>query len=127
MMPPDAPRLTIVVPVKNEAGNIAPLVAEIEQACAGLPFEVIYVDDGSTDSTPAALETARAGRPWLRVLRHQASAGQSAAVRRTRPEARSTGLSISRRNSDGSTRRTCSGAAPVRMAPVQPGSPSGRS
>lgn len=81
MMSPDAPRLTIVVPVKNEAGNIAPLVAEIEQACAGLPFEVVYVDDGSTDSTPATLEAARAGRPWLRVLRHEASAGQSAAVR----------------------------------------------
>ncbi|MCJ2026151.1 glycosyltransferase family 2 protein [Methylobacterium sp. J-067] len=81
MMSPDAPHLTVVVPVKNEAGNIAPLVAEIEQACAGLPFEVIYVDDGSTDATPAALEAARAGRPWLRVLRHQASAGQSAAVR----------------------------------------------
>ena len=81
MMSPDAPRLTVVVPVKNEAGNIAPLVAEIEQACAGLPFEVIYVDDGSTDSTPAALAAARAGRPWLRVLRHEASAGQSAAVR----------------------------------------------
>ncbi len=46
MTPPDAPRLTIVVPVKNEAGNIAPLVAEIERACASLPFEVVYIDDG---------------------------------------------------------------------------------
>lgn len=81
MTPSDAPRLTVVVPVKNEAGNVGPLVAEIEQACAGLPFEVIYVDDGSTDSTLAALDAARAGRPWLRVLRHGASAGQSAAVR----------------------------------------------
>jgi len=81
MTPSDAPRLSIVVPVKNEAGNIAPLVAEIERACAGLPFELLYVDDGSTDATPAALEAARSGRPWLRVLRHGASAGQSAAVR----------------------------------------------
>ncbi|MFD0933964.1 glycosyltransferase, partial [Methylobacterium trifolii] len=63
-------RLSVVVPVKNEAGNIAALVAEIERACASLsPFEVIYVDDGSTDATPAALDAARAGRPWLRVLR----------------------------------------------------------
>ena len=38
---PDALRLSVVVPVKNEAGNIAPLVAEIEAACAGLPFELI--------------------------------------------------------------------------------------
>ncbi|KAB1078071.1 glycosyltransferase family 2 protein [Methylobacterium soli] len=75
-------RLTVVVPVRNEAGNIESLVTEIGRACAALaPFEVIYVDDGSTDATPAALEAARAGRPWLRVLRHARSAGQSAAVR----------------------------------------------
>ena len=77
----EPPRLSVVVPVKNEAGNIAALVAEIERACAGLPFELIYVDDGSTDATPAALAAARAGRPWLRVLRHDRGAGQSAAVR----------------------------------------------
>ncbi|MEA1834688.1 glycosyltransferase family 2 protein [Methylobacterium durans] len=80
--PSPEPRLTVVVPVRNEAGNIASLVAEIEAACAGLaPFEVIYVDDGSTDATPERLAEARAARPWLRVLRHAASAGQSAAVR----------------------------------------------
>ena len=77
----EAPHVSVVVPVKNEAGNIAGLVAEIEVACAGQPFELIYVDDGSTDATPAALDGARAGRPWLRVLRHDRSAGQSAAVR----------------------------------------------
>ena len=81
MTQPDSLRLSVVVPVKNEAGNIAPLVAEIERACADLPFEVIYVDDGSSDATPAILDEVRATRPWLRVLRHGASAGQSAAVR----------------------------------------------
>ncbi|MDR7038997.1 MULTISPECIES: glycosyltransferase family 2 protein [Methylobacterium] len=82
MSPSPDPRLTVVVPVRNEAGNIASLVAEIEAACAGLtPFEVIYVDDGSTDATPERLAEARAARPWLRVLQHAASAGQSAAVR----------------------------------------------
>ena len=46
------PRVSVVVPVKNEALNILPLVEEIERACAPLgPFEVIYVDDGSTDAT----------------------------------------------------------------------------
>ncbi|HEV7440892.1 MAG TPA: glycosyltransferase family 2 protein, partial [Methylobacterium sp.] len=75
-------RLTVVVPVRNEAGNIESLVTEIGRACADLaPFEVIYVDDGSTDATPAVLDAARAGRPWLRVLRHARSGGQSAAVR----------------------------------------------
>ena len=79
---PDAPRLSVVVPVKNEAGNIASLVTEIGQACAGIaPFEVIYVDDGSTDATPEALRTAQAHHPWLRVVRHERSGGQSGAVR----------------------------------------------
>ncbi|HEX8663360.1 MAG TPA: glycosyltransferase family 2 protein [Beijerinckiaceae bacterium] len=79
---PETPRLTVVVPVRNEAGNVAPLVAEIERACAPLaPFEAVYVDDGSTDGTAAALEEARRTRPWLRVVRHEASCGQSAAVR----------------------------------------------
>jgi len=77
----EAPRLSIVVPMRNEVGNAAPLVAEIEAACAGLAFELICVDDGSTDGTPAALAAARAGRPWLRVLRHTTGGGQSAAVR----------------------------------------------
>lgn len=75
-------RLSVVVPVRNEAGNIPALVAELERACAPLgPFEVIYVDDGSTDATPTVLAEARRDRPWLRVLRHGRSAGQSAAVR----------------------------------------------
>jgi glycosyltransferase involved in cell wall biosynthesis len=79
---PDRPRLSIVVPVKNEALNIAALLQEIEQACAPVtPFEVIYVDDGSTDSTGAELARARTGRAWLRVMKHETSCGQSAAVR----------------------------------------------
>ena len=74
-------RLSVVVPMRNEAGNVAPLVAEIEAACAGLAFELICVDDGSTDATPTALAAARVGRPWFRVLRHTRGGGQSAAVR----------------------------------------------
>jgi glycosyltransferase involved in cell wall biosynthesis len=70
------------VPVRNEAPNIAPLVEEVERACAALaPFEIIYVDDGSTDGTPGQLAALKATRPWLRVLRHAQSCGQSAAVR----------------------------------------------
>jgi len=76
-----APRVSVVVPVKNEAPNVLPLLEEIARACAAMPFETIYVDDGSTDATVAELEKARATRPWLRILRHQSSCGQSAAVR----------------------------------------------
>jgi dolichol-phosphate mannosyltransferase len=76
------PRLSIVVPVRNEQGNIAPLVRDIEAACADIGvFELIYVDDGSSDGTAAALAELAARRPWLRIVRHAQSSGQSAAVR----------------------------------------------
>ncbi len=75
-------RISIVVPVRNEAGNIAPLLAEIVTACRPLgAFEVIYVDDGSTDATSRELARLAMQTPELRVLRHKASCGQSAAVR----------------------------------------------
>ena len=48
---PNAPAVSVIVPVRNEAENIAPLVAEIAAALAGRSFEVIYVNDGSTDGT----------------------------------------------------------------------------
>jgi glycosyltransferase involved in cell wall biosynthesis len=80
--PNQEPRVSVVVPVKNEAGNIAPLIAEIEAACAALgPFEIIYVNDGSTDETPRVLADLAKAKPHLRVLEHAASCGQSAAVR----------------------------------------------
>jgi dolichol-phosphate mannosyltransferase len=76
-----APTVSVVVPVRNEAGNIAPLVAEIEQAFAGTSFEIVYVNDGSSDGTEAELLSLRASRPWLRQIRHASSCGQSSAVR----------------------------------------------
>jgi glycosyltransferase involved in cell wall biosynthesis len=77
-----APRLSVVVPVKNEAGNIASLIAEIETACRPLGvFEVIYVNDGSTDATPREIMELKGSRPWLRCVSHAQSCGQSAAVR----------------------------------------------
>jgi len=75
------PAVSVVVPVRNEGGNIAPLVAEIEAALAGRSFEIVYVDDGSTDTTGAELLALMAGRPHLRQIRHATSCGQSAAIR----------------------------------------------
>lgn len=75
-----APLVSVVIPVRNEAPNVAPLVAEIEAALAGVAHEIVYVDDGSTDGTSRALaEIAADGTP-LRRLRHRASCGQSAAI-----------------------------------------------
>ena len=76
-----APAVSIVVPVRNEAGNITPLVTEIAAALGGhRGFEVIYVNDGSTDGTESELIDLMASRPWLRQMRHMTSCGQSAAV-----------------------------------------------
>jgi glycosyltransferase involved in cell wall biosynthesis len=78
----DAPVISVVVPAKNEEKNIAPLVEEMERVLATLgPFEIIYVDDGSTDGTGAELARLGATRPWLRHVRHARSGGQSASVR----------------------------------------------
>ena len=76
------PAVAVVVPVRNEAGNIAPLVAEIAAALQGQwPFEVVYVNDGSTDGTEAELSRLMALHPFLRRVRHKQSCGQSSAVR----------------------------------------------
>ncbi|MFM8333288.1 MAG: glycosyltransferase family 2 protein [Candidatus Methylumidiphilus sp.] len=73
--------LSVVVPVRNEAENLKPLLAEIVQAVEGLgDCEIIYVDDGSNDGTLAQLSALRQTCPRLRVLRHRTGRGQSAAL-----------------------------------------------
>jgi dolichol-phosphate mannosyltransferase len=86
-MSPDLPSdsavaVTIVVPVRNEAENIAPLIEEIASALDGRwAYEIIYVNDGSTDATAERLAAVMKQRGNLRQLRHAVSTGQSAAVR----------------------------------------------
>ncbi|MCG2626406.1 glycosyltransferase family 2 protein [Bradyrhizobium sp. WYCCWR 13023] len=76
------PSVSIVVPVRNEADNIAPLIEEITAALDGRwAYEIIYVNDGSTDATGDRLAAMMKQRGNLRQLRHAKSAGQSAAVR----------------------------------------------
>ena len=75
------PELSVVVPVHNEAENIRPLIDETVRALDGVAaFEIVYVDDCSSDATPEALAAARQSAPMLRVLRHAQPMGQSAAV-----------------------------------------------
>jgi dolichol-phosphate mannosyltransferase len=75
------PRISVVIPMRNEEGNIAPLVAEIANALGDEPHEILAVNDGSTDETATVLMNLRGTYPQLRVLHHAESRGQSAAIR----------------------------------------------
>ncbi|MCE3001127.1 MAG: glycosyltransferase family 2 protein [Xanthomonadaceae bacterium] len=76
------PELSVVVPAFNEEDNVVALATEIAGALRGrVDFEMLFVDDHSTDGTLAALRAARADLPELRVLHHSARSGQSTAVR----------------------------------------------
>ena len=81
---PARPRLSVVVPVFNEEENIRPLVEEITAALgetpATQPYEIIYVNDGSTDNSLDELRKLQNEVPQLRVLSHAQSCGQSTAV-----------------------------------------------
>lgn len=76
------PLLAVIVPVLNEEDNVVPLIEEIvaalEAVCA---YEIIYINDGSTDGTAAKLAEMRARYANLRVVEHSARAGQSTALR----------------------------------------------
>jgi len=52
------PLLSIIVPTRDEAGNVAPLLAELEQAAPGIPTEIIFVDDSDNDATAQAVADA---------------------------------------------------------------------
>ena len=76
------PEVSVVVPVKDEVENAVPLLDEICAALRGRAlFEVLFIDDGSSDATVQALKAAKAHAPELRVLRHARNSGQSRAIR----------------------------------------------
>ncbi|MET0814613.1 MAG: glycosyltransferase family 2 protein [Pseudoxanthomonas sp.] len=76
------PRLSVVVPIFNERENIHGLVREIVAGMKGRPeFEIIYVDDHSSDDGAEVLASLKAKVPQLRVLRHARQSGQSTAIR----------------------------------------------
>ncbi|WP_421790474.1 glycosyltransferase family 2 protein [Hyphobacterium sp.] len=75
------PDISVVVPAHNEAGNVTNLAREIATALEGRNYEMIFVDDCSTDDTKAELIAAKAEFPTLRVLSHRQNAGQSRSLR----------------------------------------------
>ncbi|MEJ2209200.1 MAG: glycosyltransferase family 2 protein [Anaerolineae bacterium] len=77
------PQVSVFVPAHNEADNVEPLLARIEQGLAARDIrgEVILVDDGSTDGTAERAEALQAQYPWLRVLRHRRNFGLTEAMR----------------------------------------------
>ena len=77
----DGIAVSVVVPVKDEAGNVGPLAREITVALKAEPHEIIFVDDGSTDATAAELRALKTEIPALRVLRHARNLGQSRSIR----------------------------------------------
>ncbi len=78
--PAEAPFLSVVVPMHDEAANVRPTIGEIASTLAGMRFEIVAIDDGSRDETAVELEAAAKQCPELRVLRHRMQAGQSMAV-----------------------------------------------
>ncbi|TGY90497.1 glycosyltransferase [Marinicauda algicola] len=78
---PIAPRLSVVAPMHNEAGNAARLAGEIYAVLREIDHEIVCVNDASTDSTLSELQAARPEIPSLRIVSHRRNAGQSRAIR----------------------------------------------
>lgn len=76
----DAPLVSVVVPVHNEAPNLKPQIEAISAALTGIDHEIVYVDDGSTDATRLILAEIALSLPTLVRVRHKQSCGQSGAV-----------------------------------------------
>ncbi len=72
--------LAVIVPTFNECGNVAALVARLDVVLAGRQREIIFVDDASTDGTPAAILALAAARRDVRVIRRFGRRGLSSAV-----------------------------------------------
>ena len=71
-----APAVSVIVPIFNEEGNVVQLQEELQSALGASSYEIIFVDDGSTDGTVAKIDR----KPTVRVLQFEKNTGQSAAI-----------------------------------------------
>src|SRR4029453_14854597 len=78
------PLVSVVAPAHNEAASVPVLVEKTAKAFAGLgrPWELVYVDDGSSDTTAAAVEAEAAGEPRVRLVRQRRRLGLTEALNR---------------------------------------------
>jgi glycosyltransferase involved in cell wall biosynthesis len=77
-----SPQLSVVILVLNDSGNIRPLIGEIEHALSErLRFEIVIVDDGSTDATEEELANLVRAKRSVKVQFHGQNRGRSAAIR----------------------------------------------
>lgn len=85
-----SPEISVIIPARDEVVAITPLVEGVGQVLQGQPFEVIVIDDGSTDGTHHALMRLASAHEWFNWLQNDRSVGQSAAIRRGVRAARGT-------------------------------------
>ncbi len=74
------PELSVVIPVFNEEASVGPLYAEIEKALVDFDYEVLFVDDGSTDKSFSVLTDIQQKAPNVRLIRFRRNFGQTAAM-----------------------------------------------
>lgn len=77
------PRVAVLVPAKDEAENLPEFIRQCGESlpALGVPFEVVVVDDGSTDSTADVLAELADATPWLSVVTHRRQRGIADALR----------------------------------------------
>lgn len=85
-MPEAPPLLSVVIAVHNEAGNVMPLAGEVARALEGAPqiaeqYEIVFVDDGCTDSTALEIRHLMTADARIRLVVHEHRTGLSAAIR----------------------------------------------
>ena len=85
-MSENLPLVSVVIPLLNESGNVLPLIDEITASLSayapvGQGFEIVCVDDGSTDATAREVRQARESNPHVRLVQHPLRLGMSAALR----------------------------------------------
>ena len=72
--------VTVVVPTLNEVGNVEPLLERVHDAMAGLRWELLFVDDASTDGTPERIAEIAQADPRIRLIRRFGRRGLASAV-----------------------------------------------